>query len=68
MGALGKFLKGLVLFFMGGTAYMLIELLWRGHTHWCMGIVGGICFLLMGEINEFFRGTRHCGCSVPSLP
>lgn len=49
-----KFLKGFVLLLMGATAYMLTELLWRGHTHWSMGIVGGICFLLMGEINEFF--------------
>jgi hypothetical protein len=53
-GALVKFLKGVVLFCLGGTAYLLVELLWRGHTHWSMGIVGGICFLLMGEINEFF--------------
>ena len=24
---------------------MLLEVLWRGFTHWSMGICGGICFL-----------------------
>ena len=24
---------------------MLIEIIWRGYTHWSMGICGGICFL-----------------------
>ena len=33
---------------------MGIEILWRGRTHWTMGIVGGICFVLIGLINEIF--------------
>lgn len=31
---------------------MSIELLWRGHSHWTMFILGGICFVLLGIINE----------------
>lgn len=31
---------------------MVLELLWRGYTHWTMGILGGICFVAVGEINE----------------
>ena len=49
-----KTLKPLILFGMGGSIYVLIELLWRGRTHWTMLIVGGLCFLLMGLINEVF--------------
>ena len=31
---------------------MLIEILWRGYTHWTMGILGGIVLILVGLINE----------------
>lgn len=44
----------LTLFLIGGFAYMGIEILWRGYTHWTMGIVGGFCFVLIGLINEVF--------------
>ena len=27
--------------------------MYRGHTHWTMGILGGICFILVGLINEY---------------
>ncbi len=32
---------------------MLIELLARGYSHWTMFVVGGLCFFLLGAINEF---------------
>jgi uncharacterized membrane protein len=32
---------------------MLIELIWRGYSYWSMFIVGGIVFLLVGQINEY---------------
>lgn len=43
-----------ILFCIGGTIYISIELLWRGYSHWTMFIVGGICFVLIGLINELF--------------
>ena len=46
--------KELCLFGIGGVIYMLIEILWRGRTHWTMGIVGGLCFVCIGLINEIF--------------
>lgn len=49
-----KALKPLVLFGVGGFIYFLIEILWRGHSHWTMIVVGGICFLLIGSTNEYF--------------
>ncbi len=48
-----RFLKGLVLFIVGGFAYAGVELLFRGYTFFSMFIVGGLCFLLIGLINEF---------------
>ncbi len=47
--------KYLTLFLTGGVMYLLIEFISReGHTHWSMGIVGGICFVLIGLINEVY--------------
>ena len=37
---------------VGGTAYYGIEVLARGFSHWTMFLVGGICFILIGIINE----------------
>ena len=51
---LNYFAKEFILFIIGGIVYMIIELLWRGYTHWSMGILGGLCFVLMGLINEVF--------------
>lgn len=49
-----KILKPLILFYIGGFSYYFIEILWRGYSHFSMTIVGGICFLLIGSINEVF--------------
>ena len=45
--------KAVVLFLCGGAVYVALEMLCRGHSHWTMAIVGGLCFLLIGSINEF---------------
>lgn len=41
-----------VLFLIGGWIYTGMELIWRGRTHWSMFILGGLCFVLVGLINE----------------
>ena len=51
------FQKTLRLFNMaliGGVLYLAIELLWRGYTHWTMGVVGGLCFILLGMNYKLF--------------
>lgn len=35
------------LFFIGAVGYGLIEILWRGHTHWTMILTGGVCLMIM---------------------
>jgi uncharacterized membrane protein len=37
---------------IGGSLYVLIEILWRGYTHPAMYFVGGLSFVLIGLINE----------------
>lgn len=50
-------LKRTILWFIGGILYYLLEMLFRGHSHWSMIIVGGICFVAVGEINEIISWT-----------
>ena len=47
--------RELALFVIGALIYMLIEILFRGHTHWTMGIVGGLCFVIIGLLNEGYN-------------
>lgn len=47
-----KIWKKAVLFYLGGCAYMTLELLWRGWSHGSMFLAGGLCFLLIGHLNE----------------
>jgi uncharacterized membrane protein len=47
------------LFLVGGSVYYLIETLYKGITkgdpsHWSMFILGGICLVLVGLINQFY--------------
>ena len=42
-------------FAVGGAGYGIIELIWRGRTHWTMLIAGGICFVIFSVIEERLR-------------
>lgn len=50
-----SFVKYAILLLIGGMAYCGIEMLYRGHTHWTMFVVGGLCFLFCGLMNEVFK-------------
>lgn len=45
-------LKYLCLFLVGGLIYYGCECLWRGFSHVSMFILGGICMILLGLLNE----------------
>lgn len=47
-----QLLKYLLLFLVGGLCYVLMEIIFRGFSHWSMYILGGVCFILLGLINE----------------
>lgn len=52
-----KLCKHIVLFLIGGGLYVLVEVLARGRSHWTMAILGGLCFLCIGAINEHVPWT-----------
>lgn len=37
----------ILIYSMGGLLYSLLEIIWRGWTHWSMILCGGLCFTLM---------------------
>ena len=47
------FSKEFILFIIGGLLYILVELAYRGHSHWTMFVLGGLCFVLIGGINNY---------------
>ncbi len=49
-----RFIKYMILWGIGGLLFQIIEILSRGWTHWSMFILGGVCFVAMGGLNEFF--------------
>ncbi|MBQ7081923.1 MAG: hypothetical protein IJM93_00065 [Oscillospiraceae bacterium] len=44
--------RKILLFLLGGIGYCLLELLWRGRTHWSMGICGGLCLIGISRIDK----------------
>lgn len=51
-GANSIFLEVLV-FTLGGVSYGLIEMIYRGYTHWSMVITGGACVLTFFLLEEW---------------
>ena len=50
---MSKFLRLMTLWLWGGFIFYCIELLWRGYSHPSMFVVGGVCFLIIGGINNW---------------
>lgn len=44
--------KNALLFTIGGGAYVVLELLYRGRSHWTMFVLGGGCFLAIGQLGR----------------
>lgn len=47
-----KHQKEFILGIIGGFIYVCLELLWRGRSHWTMFVLGAVCFVILGCINE----------------
>lgn len=45
-------------FSFGALGYGILELLWRGRTHWSMLIAGGLSFLGLGKVS---KKTKNSG-------
>lgn len=47
-----RLLKYLFLFWFGGSFYITLEVLYRGYSHWSMGLLAGIVFIVIGLLNK----------------
>lgn len=52
---------------LGAAGYNLLELLWRGYTHWSMALAGGLCFCCIYGIYSFRRLRFLSKCLLCSL-
>ena len=49
--------ENLILIGCGGAAYVAVELLYRGRSHISMFFAGGVCFFLVGLLDEIWPGA-----------
>ena len=47
-----------VIYLVGSAGYSLLELLWRGFTHWTMAITGGVVLMLLYHTNCKLRSVN----------
>lgn len=47
--------KLFLLFLIGGLVYSAIEIAYKGDSHYSMFLVGGLCFILLGGINNYLN-------------
>lgn len=47
-------IEEIILFIIGGFIYFNFEIFARGFSHWSMFIVGGLCFVIIGLLNEIY--------------
>ena len=59
--------KYLVLMDVGGAVYVLLELAWRGRSHWTMFVLGGLCFIGLGLINEVLPWDMPLSLAAPQI-
>lgn len=50
-----KIKEFIIVFGLGGIAYALIEVMFRGHTHWTMLLTGGAVFFILYLIFNYFK-------------
>jgi hypothetical protein len=57
-----------LVYLIGSTGYSMLEILWRGYTHWTMAITGGICFYSVYTIcHKFARIKTWKKCLLGAL-
>lgn len=61
-----ELIQHIILFLTGGFIYVCMELGWRGYSHWTMFILGGLCFVIVGSLNEY--ALKHYKLDLPLAP
>lgn len=52
-------MKYLICFLLGGGLYVVLEIFWRGYSHYSMALAGGTCFTLLYGVFTRFPGMHN---------
>lgn len=53
-----KLIQNIFIATVFGFGYGLLEVIYRCHTHWSMILLGGICGITIGLLNEYYPKLR----------
>ncbi len=59
-----KFLEFSTVFWIGGVLYSMVEIIYRGYTHWSMALTGGVCFAVLYFLHIYAVGIPFLGRCV----
>ncbi len=62
-----KILEYGLVFGVGAMSYTLIEILWRGYTHWSMTLTGGFCLSMLYLMNVYLSVPFTVKCLLGAL-
>ena len=61
---MASFLEYLQVFLFGAAVYSILEVLFRGFTHWTMFIAGGLCFSILYYAFTKFKFPLWKNCII----
>ena len=59
--------EAITVYAIGSIGYRFIEILWRGRTHWTMGIVGGISLLFIYFLEKRSRMNLYAKALISAF-
>ena len=45
-------MRYITVFILGAFGYTILEIIWRGYSHWTMTVTGGFCMTILFLLNE----------------
>ena len=60
-------LRYAIVFATGGVGYGILEILYRGHTHWTMLLAGGLCTTLLFFISTWEKVSMARKCILGGM-
>lgn len=62
-----KIKRSLLLCLSGAAIYPLLEIAWRGHSHWAMSLAGGLCLPLLWRVQRGKRRSLRQKCLLGAV-
>ena len=56
-----------LIFTVGAVLYSVLEVLWRGYTHWTMSLTGGFCLMMIYLMNKSVNFPLLLKCAIGAI-